>query len=535
MSETETNESDTFREETPVLEGSIAELQEKGIYVDAGMITPVAQREASEGPRCIPQAVLSGLEEAILSEIKTGNYTVRQEIHGGQGEVTRLISSDQSAVNFDVAAKAVSLQKMDDWSQVDRLEREAAITRGLEIEGLVRYFAFEIRKNPKRFGEGVDTEYILYSHWLGTGNLAERFAEKNYDFSSVKKFLEKALSMVGKLHINNVLHRDPNPRNFVELEDGDFGIIDFGLSKKEGQTTVLYSAGSFIGTPAYAAPEVQDGKKPSKAADVYSTCATAVSMLLGTEFSHFTTPADIKDKLAKIYFPKEYDGLKAVIAAGLETNPERRMEKFELVDDKGYVFREENIVREMMVDSQNTRKEHDRKYAGLGSFLQQKWQMVHGWTQMGLTAAAICGLFWIASFGFNYVNNTKTDYTQEGTRTMSVPYELLGRRTLKHYSSEKLEMHETSSNPFSARKRVYVDNAPADGILDSGEEIDPLILGGVSVSLIKDSEILAEAQEEYDLLREKFKITIPPGKPVERVARPSLLDKYIGPAVRGQN
>ena len=379
--------------------GDIASLQQAGIDVDAGPIIPVAQRIPTNGPQALFCAVLTPLEEAILQEIRTGNYSVKQEIVGGQGEVSRLIQSDDSVVKFDIAAKVVSLQKMDDWSQVDRLEREAAITRGLEIDGVVKYFAYEMRGVPKRFGEGVDTEYILYSHWLGMGNLAERFAERTYGFSEVEHFFGNSLAALGQLHSHGILHRDIKPRNVVELENGDFGLIDFGLSKKAGQTTTMFSAGAFIGTPAYAAPEIQEGKRPSAAADIYSACATAISMVLGEEFGPFTTPVDIQQKFERITFPKEYAALQELISAGLQADPTERMEKFRLVEKKGYEFGLEKMITENIETSAISAVAE--KATLLEEAITDKWDKGN----YGLIGCALGALAGVITWGYSVMSD----------------------------------------------------------------------------------------------------------------------------------
>src|SRR5262249_54295723 len=86
-------------------------------------------------------------------------------------------------------------------------------------------------------------------------------------------------------HAHGVLHRDLKPANVMVGPFGEVLVMDWGLSKLLGETSMdtherptaeLISAslatahGSVLGTPGYMAPEQRNGERLDQRADVYS-------------------------------------------------------------------------------------------------------------------------------------------------------------------------------------------------------------------------------------------------------------------------
>lgn len=84
--------------------------------------------------------------------------------------------------------------------------------------------------------------------WLLAGNKA--------DLAMACKLVETLLDIEVQLEINGILHRDINPNNIILGNDGDVYLIDFGLAKQLGGTSLTQTAaahGPF--TPGYAPHE----------------------------------------------------------------------------------------------------------------------------------------------------------------------------------------------------------------------------------------------------------------------------------------
>jgi serine/threonine protein kinase len=71
------------------------------------------------------------------------------------------------------------------------------------------------------------------------------------------------------LHEHGVIHRDLKPSNIIMSAVGP-RVIDFGIARMEDAAAHLTRTGDLLGTLAYVAPELLEGKPATKAVDVYA-------------------------------------------------------------------------------------------------------------------------------------------------------------------------------------------------------------------------------------------------------------------------
>jgi serine/threonine protein kinase len=81
-------------------------------------------------------------------------------------------------------------------------------------------------------------------------------------------------------HEIGIVHRDIKPANILMTESGDAKLTDFGISRATGDVTVT-ATGEMLGTPAYVAPEIAQGRPASSASDVFSLGATLYAAVEG--------------------------------------------------------------------------------------------------------------------------------------------------------------------------------------------------------------------------------------------------------------
>jgi hypothetical protein len=79
---------------------------------------------------------------------------------------------------------------------------------------------------------------------------------------------------LGALHAHGVLHLDLKPANIMVSTDGRVRLIDLGIADLIGNRREV-----IMGTPGYAAPEVREGRAPSRATDVYGLALIARELL----------------------------------------------------------------------------------------------------------------------------------------------------------------------------------------------------------------------------------------------------------------
>ena len=81
------------------------------------------------------------------------------------------------------------------------------------------------------------------------------------------------------IHKANIIYRDLKPSNILIDDHGHIKLTDFGLSKHNFYD---YSKShSFVGTPAYVAPEVLRNKGAGKAVDLYGIGMVFYEILVG--------------------------------------------------------------------------------------------------------------------------------------------------------------------------------------------------------------------------------------------------------------
>jgi len=360
----------------------------------------------------------SGLE-AVLSTLTKGDFVAQ----GGQAQVHRVKKG-----NVDVAARSVSVIDQDD--QIKRLKREARILRGLDHPNIVGYRGYEVNPVQKRWG--TDLEFTFYMDWIEGPTLRdileEGKAHRELSGGETDAIFAQLGSALSYCHDRGVLHRDMKPSN-VKLMEGDVvKVIDFGLVKKEGETTMTGSEGRFLGSYKYAAPEVREGNKAEAASDWYSAAVMTVELLSGKPYTNVVDPADVRKKLGKMSaLPSR---LKDSLELLLEEDVTVRAKNVERVKGMYGLGKEVEVV-ESVNDTVNEKKEKI-------SIWEEKFDRVDSTWRTGLYSSALSG----SSTGISIFlsDNFKFDYITGGTIAAAFGGGMLGYLIGNYYDSAKAKI-----------------------------------------------------------------------------------------------
>ena len=187
---------------------------------------------------------------------RVGPFTVSGVIgEGGMGTVLRCHRKGE-----DVAVKMIRPNLLGSEDIRARFAREAELLKSVDDPHVARIVGYDAENK---------TSPWLATEFIDGPNLKEWVAEHGaMGEASWEELAEGVFSGLAAIHETGILHRDIKPANIMMSPDGP-KIIDFGISKEEGQTA-LTNTQMFAGTVAYLAPERVEANEESQASDMFS-------------------------------------------------------------------------------------------------------------------------------------------------------------------------------------------------------------------------------------------------------------------------
>jgi anti-sigma-K factor RskA len=200
-----------------------------------------------------------------------------------------------------VAIKVLASELSADEVARERFARETALAGrlGAHPHIVTAYEAGEWERQP----------YVVFEY-MPNGSLADQLQDGGTPpRSQALRWLAQAADAVDYAHGAKVIHRDIKPANLLLDAEGNLGVADFGVSRRDGEAT-LTSAGEVVGTAGYLAPEQVDGRGACAASDRFALGVVAYQLLTGR------LPAAHRGELA----PE----VEAVFDRALADEPDRR-------------------------------------------------------------------------------------------------------------------------------------------------------------------------------------------------------------------
>lgn len=151
-----------------------------------------------------------------------------------------------------------------------RFRREAEISARLNHPNAIT--VYDVGEEP-----GVGP--FLVMEFVDGESLADLLHRGPLDPDQAAGLLIQAADALEAVHSLGIIHRDIKPENFMVAKDGRLKLMDFGIAR--GDHGRLTTTSAFMGTPAFAAPEMLEGAKAGPAADRWSFALTAYEVLTG--------------------------------------------------------------------------------------------------------------------------------------------------------------------------------------------------------------------------------------------------------------
>jgi eukaryotic-like serine/threonine-protein kinase len=186
-------------------------------------------------------------------------YTLIEEV--GQGGMAIVYRATDETLKRVVAIKVLHQHLAAEPESKARLEREAQAVAKLRHENILEIFDYS----------GLDSQssYIV-TEFIDGQTLKQFLAGRTLRHPEVAALV--ALEVCGALahaHSVGVLHRDVKPENVMVRKDGLLKLMDFGIAQVLDLQRMTVT-GQLLGSPAYMAPEIVEGKQLDFRTDVFS-------------------------------------------------------------------------------------------------------------------------------------------------------------------------------------------------------------------------------------------------------------------------
>ena len=223
----------------------------------------------------------------MTDQIYLSKYKIIKEL--GRGGFGIVYEARDTILKRQVALKVLHPNLTVDPHFIARFRQEAELAARMEHPNIVTIHDFD----------QLDGRYYIVMALMRGGSLNEQIETYGpLSPAKARTVLEQIASGLSYAHQRGVIHRDLKPGNILIDENGIARVADFGFAKasSNNQSTAFSSMGNAIGTAAYMAPEIWEGKPATAQSDIYSLGCIAAEMLTGKRLFDGDSTAQILKK-----------------------------------------------------------------------------------------------------------------------------------------------------------------------------------------------------------------------------------------------
>jgi len=175
-----------------------------------------------------------------------------------------------------VALKILRANSEIDPSAKQRFEREAKHTGSLAHPNVAMVYDFATLRGEE-FGHFDGSSYIAMEYLAGR-TLDKVLKDRPLGYEEGMRVAGQMTSALEAVHAQDVVHRDLKPANVILLPDGSIKLLDFGISRTKGETSITQE-GILVGTVLYMSPEQVRGTDLDPRSDIFSMGAVLYHVL----------------------------------------------------------------------------------------------------------------------------------------------------------------------------------------------------------------------------------------------------------------
>jgi tRNA A-37 threonylcarbamoyl transferase component Bud32 len=240
----------------------------------------------------------------------------------GQGGMAVVYRAQDETLKREVAIKVLHPHLLAEPESKARLEREAQAVAKLQHDNILQVFDYS--------GTGALSSYIV-TEFIDGQTLKQFLSARKTPLPEVAALISIELgTALAHAHSLGIIHRDIKPENVMVRKDGMLKLMDFGVAQILDLERMTVT-GQLLGSPAYMAPELFEGKPLDVRTDVFSVGVMLYQM--ATSALPFTgrNPHEVLKRIAEGRFPDPRtlnrlvaDRLTRIIARALAKKPDDR-------------------------------------------------------------------------------------------------------------------------------------------------------------------------------------------------------------------
>jgi serine/threonine-protein kinase len=270
----------------------------------------------------------------MLSTPLPSRYQIIEEV--GQGGMAVVYRARDQKLRREVAVKVLHAHLLAEPESKARLEREARAVAKLNHDGILQIFDYS--------NEDAASSYIV-TEFIDGQTLKQFLTNRKLPVPELAALIVIELGeALMHAHSLGIIHRDVKPENVMVRKDGVLKLMDFGVAQVVDLERMTVT-GQILGSPAYMAPEVLDGRTLDFRSDVFSVGVMLYQMATGTLPFSGKNPHEVLRRVSEGKFadPRTVnrlvsDQLARVIARSLARKPEERYPSIEamVTELRGY-------------------------------------------------------------------------------------------------------------------------------------------------------------------------------------------------------
>jgi tRNA A-37 threonylcarbamoyl transferase component Bud32 len=247
-------------------------------------------------------------------------YRIIEEV--GQGGMAVVYRARDEKLSREVAVKVLHAHLLAEPESKARLEREARAVAKLNHDGILQIFDYS--------SEDAASSYIV-TEFIEGQTLKQFLANRKLPVPELAALIVIEIGeALMHAHSLGIIHRDVKPENVMVRKDGVLKLMDFGVAQVVDLERMTVT-GQILGSPAYMAPEVLDGRTLDFRSDVFSLGVMLYQMATGALPFSGKNPHEVLRRVSEGKFadPRTVnrlvsDQLARVIARSLARKPEDR-------------------------------------------------------------------------------------------------------------------------------------------------------------------------------------------------------------------